>query len=659
MTKQSINIGSAANDSTGDPLRTAFTKINANFTELYANVGSSNYRFSNNTMSTVTGDMNIVPNGTSDVIIGSLNQLNVSATTSSVSTTTGALVVNGGVGIGGALWVGDDITTAGTLYAGTASFGAIDDTPIGDTTPSTGNFTTATINDLIVTDSIDSQGQVTFANLNVTQNTVISNFQSGNVNITGGNISGVILSGSTIQDITLTSVSDITGISLNNVVIGNTTPNTAVFTVMTTANAQITGGDISGVTITPSAINDAKIGNATPSTGAFTTLTASGATTFTNSTVSTSSITGGVVLSGGMGVAGNINAGANITAAIVSATSNGLGTNFKVGDDAWIGDINSTNTLRIMGQQDNTKGYIVFGNADTATLGRDGANALTYTGAFTATGNISAGNISADYITATEDGKIRTGYEGYLFYDDSSIVSVSGDIFINTAGGIVSALIVGAGGDITVAGSADVNNSITANSYTSKFGGQLTGYHTGAIGANTPNTGAFTSITTTNNVTINGILSVPNNDIVGNVTGNLTGVASSATTAGTATYASTAGLASTATTVVQPYQGNITGVGTLANITTTGNLVCANVYVNSNLFAYQDINVIGNINFLNTTGTLNYQQPLRLKPFTTTAVGIAGDLAGHVVYDSGNIYVCTADYDGVSVIWKRTALTSI
>ena len=35
MAKLTINIGSSANDGTGDPLRTAFTKINANFTELY------------------------------------------------------------------------------------------------------------------------------------------------------------------------------------------------------------------------------------------------------------------------------------------------------------------------------------------------------------------------------------------------------------------------------------------------------------------------------------------------------------------------------------------------------------------------------------------------------------------------------------------------
>jgi hypothetical protein len=35
MTKQTINTGTSANSRDGDSLRSAFTKINANFTELY------------------------------------------------------------------------------------------------------------------------------------------------------------------------------------------------------------------------------------------------------------------------------------------------------------------------------------------------------------------------------------------------------------------------------------------------------------------------------------------------------------------------------------------------------------------------------------------------------------------------------------------------
>jgi len=41
MAKQTINIGAAANDKSGDPLRTAFSKTNSNFNELYALVGGT------------------------------------------------------------------------------------------------------------------------------------------------------------------------------------------------------------------------------------------------------------------------------------------------------------------------------------------------------------------------------------------------------------------------------------------------------------------------------------------------------------------------------------------------------------------------------------------------------------------------------------------
>jgi hypothetical protein len=40
MSRLNINIGTTANDRTGDPLRTAFEKVNANFVELYSSIGS-------------------------------------------------------------------------------------------------------------------------------------------------------------------------------------------------------------------------------------------------------------------------------------------------------------------------------------------------------------------------------------------------------------------------------------------------------------------------------------------------------------------------------------------------------------------------------------------------------------------------------------------
>ena len=51
MSKQTINIGTTANDKTGDPLRTAFNKINQNFDELY------NQQSPNSGVSTFNGNV--------------------------------------------------------------------------------------------------------------------------------------------------------------------------------------------------------------------------------------------------------------------------------------------------------------------------------------------------------------------------------------------------------------------------------------------------------------------------------------------------------------------------------------------------------------------------------------------------------------------------
>ena len=74
MAKQTINIGSAANDGTGDPLRTAFSKANDNFGELYAVTGAGsgqNIAISGQSIISENTNGNIVldPNGTGKVVI--------------------------------------------------------------------------------------------------------------------------------------------------------------------------------------------------------------------------------------------------------------------------------------------------------------------------------------------------------------------------------------------------------------------------------------------------------------------------------------------------------------------------------------------------------------------------------------------------------------
>ena len=73
----------------------------------------------------------------------------------------------------------------------------------------------------------------------------------------------------------------------------------------------------------------------------------------------------------------------------VLATNNGNGENFKIGDDAWIGDVNAANTIRIKGVQDATAGYITFGNQTTA-LGSTNSTLLTWGAGFAASGEITA-----------------------------------------------------------------------------------------------------------------------------------------------------------------------------------------------------------------------------------------------------------------------------
>jgi len=74
MAKQTVNLGSSANDGTGDPLRTAFDKINDNFDELYlysTAASGNNITITANTIASddTNGNIIIDPNGTGRLVI--------------------------------------------------------------------------------------------------------------------------------------------------------------------------------------------------------------------------------------------------------------------------------------------------------------------------------------------------------------------------------------------------------------------------------------------------------------------------------------------------------------------------------------------------------------------------------------------------------------
>ena len=80
MAQQSINIGASANDGAGDPLRTAFDKINDNFLELYTVSGAgpgNNIAFSGNSIISEdsSGDITLDPNGTGRIVVATAAEL--------------------------------------------------------------------------------------------------------------------------------------------------------------------------------------------------------------------------------------------------------------------------------------------------------------------------------------------------------------------------------------------------------------------------------------------------------------------------------------------------------------------------------------------------------------------------------------------------------
>lgn len=125
MAQQIINTGAAANDGTGDPLRTAFTETNDNFTEIYtAGPVGSNVQIVNNTILTLNTNGNLVlaPNGTGrvvanvDVVPNRANVRNLGSSSARWSTVyTQYLNVTNSTTVAGDLTVGGNLTVTGDI----------------------------------------------------------------------------------------------------------------------------------------------------------------------------------------------------------------------------------------------------------------------------------------------------------------------------------------------------------------------------------------------------------------------------------------------------------------------------------------------------------------------------------------------------------------
>jgi hypothetical protein len=158
---------------------------------------------------------------------------------------------------------------------------------------------------------------------------------------------------------------------------------------------------------------------------------------------STSTTTGTMQITGGIGVSGNIYADQ------IYAVNNGNGQNIRIGDDAWLGDVNVANTVRLMGAQDNTQAYLRFGNTNTSTLGVSGSGPLTWGGALNVSGNISIGSLAIPGVLHTIIGNVDVSGAGTEYFNiGGNIMAIQGSFgsinstgFINTSGNVSAAVI--------------------------------------------------------------------------------------------------------------------------------------------------------------------------------------------------------------------------
>ena len=178
MAQITLNVGSNANDGTGDTLRSAMQSVNTMFTELYLSpLSGGALSFTGNEISATRSNEDLVfrPSGTGSVTATKiLIDDNIQITDNEITTTqSNSDLVLSAAGTGSILIANADING-----------GAIDGTVIGATTPAAGTFTTVTANTSAVIDGVT-----------ITDNTISTNASNANLELTGNGTGTVKISG--------------------------------------------------------------------------------------------------------------------------------------------------------------------------------------------------------------------------------------------------------------------------------------------------------------------------------------------------------------------------------------------------------------------------------------------------------------------------------
>ena len=468
---------------------------------------------------------------------------NVTATTQSTSTTTGALIVNGGVGIAKDVYVGGNITTTGaagnisgvnTVFASTIQATTVNAATIGNTGASingTGtnltSLTGANVNGTVATANVSYYQVVNPITTNQTFYLGFANVISGNSTFNATTLVNVNPSTSTIYASAFVgSGSGLTGNAVG-LTVGNATNTVSATNATNTSIGIASGTDYIVMSPSNSGYNGLGVRNALTYTTSTDTLTVNNLTAsavvINGGVASTSYTTGALTVTGGVGVQGNLfvntvgyfgpgnstigltnplavftgnvngytqvqiqntNAGgANTSADFIATAPNGTDTtnyiDMGINGNAW-----NTSSWTVSGAND---GYL-YVDGGNLTLGTDtvGKTVVIHVGG-TYANNIVA-TFSANNIGATSGNVATMAVVGGL-----GLIGTAGNIYATGTGGstLTSGLIVNNGqASAGTTGTANQNAFIVrgVNDSTLVYAKPLSAYDAVIIGGNASTT---------------------------------------------------------------------------------------------------------------------------------------------------------------------------
>lgn len=178
MAQITLNVGSNANDGTGDTLRAAMQNVNTMFTEIYASdLFNEGITISGNNISAdrTNDDLVLRPSGTGTVAIVDLTvDSNINLTDNVIKTT----VSNSDLKLS-ASGTGNVVIAKADINGG-----AIDNTTIGATTPAAGTFTTITANTTATIDGVE-----------LVDNIITTNSSNADLELTANGTGTVVING--------------------------------------------------------------------------------------------------------------------------------------------------------------------------------------------------------------------------------------------------------------------------------------------------------------------------------------------------------------------------------------------------------------------------------------------------------------------------------